>query len=272
MPNRSVSGNGRGRNQAMMRTSLHDSRFSVRMAAISLVTGALVLGGCGPVGDDEEPTDDAPQMTIEATRGPAMATPDATSFVQAPSTPDSDDVEGLEAGTPEDEPRNPETRPTPDSPPPLGGRTPVPGQVRPAPSDDDPDSTPDADETAPASNAAGDGTTGATPSADDPSNEDASPEEVTTAEAVTVDSCEPDDVPDFTGDSAEFLVVENLNFRTGPGSDCDLIGDSVLESGAEIVVTSDPVLRDGEETEWVRVEVEGEEGWVAAEFIEPVTE
>ncbi len=65
------------------------------------------------------------------------------------------------------------------------------------------------------------------------------------------------------------MVTENLNFRSGPGSDCALLRDDVLEAGLELTVTSDPVTREDEDTDWVRVEVDGEEGWVAAGFIEP---
>ena len=37
-----------------------------------------------------------------------------------------------------------------------------------------------------------------------------------------------------------------------------------------MTVTSDPVVREGEEgLAWVRIEVDGVTGWVAAEFIEP---
>jgi uncharacterized protein YraI len=84
-----------------------------------------------------------------------------------------------------------------------------------------------------------------------------------------VESCEPENVPEFTGDSDAFVVVDNLNFRTGPGADCSLVREDVLEAGLGIRVTSDPVVRSGDDSEWVRVEADGEEGWVAVEFIKP---
>jgi SH3-like domain-containing protein len=102
-----------------------------------------------------------------------------------------------------------------------------------------------------------------------PSGGESTPSGNPSSEAVTVDSCEPENVPEFTGESDAFVVVENLNFRSGPGSDCSLVREDVLISGLEVRVTSDPVVREGDDSEWVRIEVDGQEGWVATEFIEP---
>lgn len=84
-----------------------------------------------------------------------------------------------------------------------------------------------------------------------------------------MDSCTPNTIPPFTGNSPDYVVqAQGLNFRAGPGTDCDALGDP-LDSGTAVTVLSDPVLRKGDTTEWVKVEVNGQDGWVAASFIAP---
>ena len=91
------------------------------------------------------------------------------------------------------------------------------------------------------------------------------------ASTVTATSCEPQTIPPFTGATTSYVVVEDLNFRVGPGSDCEVIG-SPLAAGSALLVTGGPVVREGEEgVEWLQVEVEGVSGWVAAEFVMPAT-
>ncbi len=92
--------------------------------------------------------------------------------------------------------------------------------------------------------------------------------EATPVSALSVTSCQPDEVPPFTGTSAEYVVTEELNFRAGPGSDCDPIGVP-LEAGTQLTVISDPVVREDDTTRWVQVSVDGEIGWVSLEFISP---
>lgn len=86
---------------------------------------------------------------------------------------------------------------------------------------------------------------------------------------MTVASCEPPQVPPFTGTNPNYVVMEDLNFRVGPGSDCDVIGDP-LSQGVRLTVTSNPVVREDSPDRWVQVNVDGQIGWVAEEFIEPV--
>ena len=90
--------------------------------------------------------------------------------------------------------------------------------------------------------------------------------------ATTVESCEPDNVPEFSGSNPDFVVIEDdLNFRPGPGTDCDPVID-VLSVGVQVTVLSDPVVRANDDnTVWVQVDVDGEVGWVALEFLEPVS-
>src|SRR5215203_2944082 len=105
------------------------------------------------------------------------------------------------------------------------------------------------------------------PKASPDAGQEAIPEESDAADSV-VDSCEPDEIPAFAGDDPNYVVTTNLNFRTGPGQDCDPIGDGPLAEGSAVVVLSEPVTREGEDREWVQIEVDGEPGWVAADFIE----
>lgn len=96
----------------------------------------------------------------------------------------------------------------------------------------------------------------------------ATPSASTPVAALTVTSCEPNEVPQFTGTKPDYVVKEDVNFRVGPGSDCDVIGDP-LSQGVRLTVISDPVVREGDPARWVKVNVDGQIGWVALEFIEP---
>lgn len=121
--------------------------------------------------------------------------------------------------------------------------------------------TPIVDEATPAANAS--------PEATPESVDDATPQADEAPDTV-VESCSPDAIPAFEGDDPDYTVVADLNFRDGPGEDCDLVIDEPLGEGREVVVLSEPVTREGEDQEWVQIEVDGEAGWVAAEFIAPV--
>lgn len=102
--------------------------------------------------------------------------------------------------------------------------------------------------------------------------ETATPAAGGTPAAATVDSCEPDNVPEFSGSNPDYVVIEDdLNFRPGPGTDCDPVID-VLSVGVQVTVLSDPVVRANDDsTVWVQVDVDGDVGWVALEFLEPVS-
>ena len=89
------------------------------------------------------------------------------------------------------------------------------------------------------------------------------------SESPVVTSCSPANIPPFTGSSPNYTVSEQgLNFRAGPGTDCATLGDP-LDSGTAVTVLSDPVTRKGETTQWVEVQINGQDGWVAADFIQP---
>lgn len=85
-----------------------------------------------------------------------------------------------------------------------------------------------------------------------------------------VDSCDVEDVPAFTNDITTYLLTSDLNFRTGPGSDCDVIGDGPLGEFSAVDIIGGPVVREGDETsQWVEVAVGDQTGWLAFEFLEP---
>lgn len=86
-----------------------------------------------------------------------------------------------------------------------------------------------------------------------------------------VTSCAPKSIPPFTGNSANYVVKEQgLNFRAGPGTDCDTLGDP-LDANTPVTVLSDPVTRKGETSQWVEVQINGQDGWVATDFIAPAS-
>lgn len=127
----------------------------------------------------------------------------------------------------------------------------------------------------------GDGTTGATPAsaavdqitdvlAETVLVTPGSGTPVVADEPVVAESCTPGAVPPFTGDQTTFVLGADLNFRAGPGSDCDLIGTGPLGEFSQVEVVSGPVIREGEEgIEWVQIQVGDDIGWVASEFLEP---
>ncbi|MGN6033349.1 MAG: SH3 domain-containing protein, partial [Thermomicrobiales bacterium] len=121
----------------------------------------------------------------------------------------------------------------------------------------------------------GDGTSGPPAVSDLPARTPASGTAATPASspaagpgaAVIVTNCAPSDVPAFGGSNASFITTADVNIRVGPGTDCDPAAD-ILPQGTLLTVTSGPVIRDGEPgTTWVRVDVDGLEGWVSTEFL-----
>jgi hypothetical protein len=88
---------------------------------------------------------------------------------------------------------------------------------------------------------------------------------------VTVTSCEPDNVPPFIGEQVEFLTVTDVNFRVGPGSDCDLVSEGPIGVNIPATLISGPVVREGEEDfVWVQVQIADDIGWLILSAIEPV--
>jgi hypothetical protein len=89
-----------------------------------------------------------------------------------------------------------------------------------------------------------------------------------TGAAVTVTSCDVPEYPPYTGDNPTQLTTSDVNFRAGPGTDCAPIGEPI-GAGVPVEVLSDPVVREGEEFTWVAVSLDGEQGWLATDFLEP---
>lgn len=248
--------------------------WSSRIVLTVLTAVVFVLSGCGPAGGGDEATGGATEPVIEAPQATATAVPSPRS-TESSATPVATAPGPVIGATPRRILDRVGASATPDAGTPAERPAPVLGRQRPAPSDNESQNTPGTDRvpTGTPASAPGDGTTGAlptSPTASDTGDGTAETEQVT--DAAVVDSCTPAEVPEFGGPSNTFVVVENLYFRTGPGTDCDRIGDGVLEVGTALTATSDTVVREGQNMEWVRVEVDGQEGWVAADFIEPQPE
>jgi len=239
-----------------------------------LIAIVLIASGCGPAGGGDEATGGVTEPVVEAPRPTATFAP-ASPSMDAAATPVPAEREPVIAATPGRIIDQAGELSTPDAGTPAGRPAPVLGRQRPTTSSDKLQGTPAPDQlpTGTPAPVPGDGTTGARPTGPTgPSIDDGSPQTGPAAGTTVVDSCTPAEVPEFEGESSGFVVAENLYFRTGPGTDCERIGDSVLEAGTEVTVTSATVVREGQDTGWVRVDVDGQEGWVAAEFIEPQSE
>jgi hypothetical protein len=262
----------------------HVTRDSwLRIARLgSIVALCLVLASCdvGGGNDDEDPTTTATTAQIEPPDQPTETaeTPEADSgtpentFVLLPPSPDASATEPAEADATADEGTPVSTGPEPTE---ADESTPV-------SSPDQPEGTPASDTgpelaaTLPPNAVIGsDGTSGPV-SVGDLLNTEGTPGASPVAtpdlgDVTEVDSCDVVDAPPFQGESATYTPVEEVNFRVGPGADCEPVLDGPLNTGVEMTVLSEPVVRfdDPDRVLWVQVEVDGEVGWVAAEFIEP---
>ncbi|MDQ3657991.1 MAG: SH3 domain-containing protein [Chloroflexota bacterium] len=254
----------------------------------ALTIATLAMTACGPLGDDSDPT--ATAETITQPTSPAM-----NGTAPAPTSGELQPNEGI--ATPETglstpvfiEPDNP--RATPTEPDTVIVGTPIivqSGIVR--------EATPDAA----ASDSVfvgSDGTSGATPDpgigidteAGTPQGTDTLPEDpavvsdaatpaagatpeaiaLTDLQPVTVAGCEPETVPPFDGSQTAFITVSDVNFRAGPGADCDTIGDGPIGTNIPVTVLSGPVIREDDEFVWVQVQILDQTGWVVVEVLEP---
>ena len=247
----------------------HRSLTRTIFAIVTIALAVLVLSACGVGGDDEEPEDPTePADVVEST-------PVAESVVDL--TGDSSPADVSSAQAPTD---------VPVQGTPADGATPTPAIVVSAPPVAIPTSVPTPPATpGPAGATAlaetegddvviGDGTggavTGAEPGQAEPDG--ATPATQPDAADTTVGSCEVASYPPYTGDDATRLTTIDVNFRAGPGTDCDSIGDP-LSAGTVVEVLSSPVTREGDDQFlWVAVSIDGSEGWLATEFLEPTAE
>ena len=232
-------------------------RTIVSIGSLALVM--LVLSACTVGGDDED--GDATEESTETVVAAEISTPsgDVNSEEGADSTPVVDST--------------PTTAATVVATPDPGGASPTPEIVVSAPPVTVPAATesnvptqasPEAD----ASSLVGvldEVVTGGDETTDFAAS---TPAPDTTAAETTVTSCE-DVAPPLEGGTALYVTTSDVNFRNGPGTDCDPIGEP-LGQGASVEVLSEPVTREGEdEFLWVAVSVDGTEGWLATEFLEP---
>lgn len=247
---------------------------------------AMILAACGPLGgDDDDPTATVETITqpTESTDPGGESTPDGPGFLPddpiatpdpARTTPEAvtpNNPPGI-AGTPDApflsgdatpvEPATSGNLATPESP---GGDTSFAG------SDGTSGATPFDPETVDEPTAPSDSETPSVP--DDPATPGATPDGIALAdiEPVTVTSCEPDTIPSLGGAPTAYLTNSDVNFRAGPGADCDTIGDGPLGTNIPVVALSGPVLREGDEFTWVQVEIAGDVGWVILSVLEPVS-
>lgn len=256
----------------------------------SLAMAAVALTACGPLGDDEtdptatsevfsQPTasdlenQEATPTFDTSQPGVSLATPEvgfSTPIISNPvdpvnsqATPEASlpEVAGtpVATGSPAEEPAGDDDSAagpvfsgsdgTSGATPDLGGADAAPGPAG-TPSVDPPGAT---DGTSPAE-------TGSTPVAG----------ELDGLEPQVVTSCTPESIPPFGGEQASFLTATDVNFRTGPGADCDVIGDGPIGANIPVTVLSAPVVReDDDQFEWVQVQILEQTGWVVLEVLEP---
>jgi len=254
----------------------------------------LVLTACGADdGGDEPEATSAPGGAQPTVAVEDVGTPEAAPDDGAESTPtntDMSDVPADVAEAAEDATPNPATAVaggTPEVSPVMstgedatpsarlavgGNATPVSGVAGATPG-----ASGDQEAQTDAGPVVGDGTTGATVDATARAtpavagaSPAASPSAATPAAALTVTSCEVPDVPPFTGDQTVFALTTDVNFRTGPGADCDMALETPLGAFQQVEVIGGPVIRQDDRSEWVQVDVQGTQGWVSFEFLAPV--
>ncbi len=195
-----------------------------------------MVAACGPLGDDDEdPTATAPPVPGGASTAPLASSPAAT--------PDATPRTVAGVGTP------------------RAGAAPTQDM-----DDDNPDDTGEPDVDAETSDTTDDATeeSDETPEADE---DGAEPTEGPAPTTVIVADCdEPDPLPERTGRQNRIVAEEGLRLRAGPGTSCDEILSLSLETPVRVV--SGVVQSEDDEIDWVKVELDSEEGWVAVEFLE----
>lgn len=278
-----------------MRMEFLTTRRWTRMVVVLLLS--VMLTACGAGDDDEEPTEtsapEGAQPTIEVE---GDSTPDSSDASLAESTPTNTDMSGVPASVVAGaEDATPETEPidAPGDATPVTERDDVIVTASPAASGD---ATPATERpiASPATSGAsgtgleeteadpvvGDGTTGASletaeeatpavvgsPSA----SPSASPAASTPGETVTVTGCEVASVPAFTAEQTIYSLTSDANFRTGPGTDCDLALEVPIGEFLQVVMIGGPVTREDDGSEWVQISFQGTEGWIAFDLLEPV--
>ena len=286
----------------MNRNDAHPGGQSRFLTLPMLALFALLISACGPLGDDDDPT-----ATSETISQPTTEASDSTAPVDTDEptsgTPDSvmDEITGpgedvsTPAGTPEEVTTENGAAPLDDddvvvATPAVPGLTDAVGDATPVATGAAQEGT-----TSLPPFTGSDGTSGATPpgmdlvtTTDQQAVPDSTPGgtpglavleetpppansvDLDSIEPVEVDGCEPNTVPLLVDGELRYITTTDVNFRTGPGSDCDTIGDGPLGSNIPVAVLSAPVVRaDEEDYEWVQIRVNDITGWVIVEAIEP---
>jgi hypothetical protein len=275
------------------------------LRALGIVAAAImILAGCGPFNGDEGDPTSTPASIPQATTGATEET--ATSDAQPTGEPTqpmgTPDASQATPGEPRATPASPflgrlaldEATPESDlDDAGLAGEA-TPDSTGAAAEDSGQADGPGADAADLPAFSGSDGTSGATPAG---SLVDASPDATAVAdngtpgtpglviteetvpaqevdlaaiEPVAVDSCEPGDVAPLLDGAVTYVTNSNVNFRTGPGSDCETIGDGPLGPSLPVAVISAPVVREGEEDfTWVQVEINDITGWVVLDALDP---
>ena len=86
---------------------------------------------------------------------------------------------------------------------------------------------------------------------------------------LAVEGCDVPNVPAFESDVVDYITNAEVNFRSGPGTECTPILDEPLAEAVEVVVIGGPVTQTSDNTVWLQVEVDDVPGWVSADFVEP---
>lgn len=86
---------------------------------------------------------------------------------------------------------------------------------------------------------------------------------------LSITGCDVPDVPGFLGETSTFILLTDINFRSGPGVDCDPVMDDPLGEGQIVEVVGGPVTQAEDGSEWVQIDIDGQPGWITTEFIEP---
>lgn len=257
------------------------------LRVMTLVIASVLLAACGAEdnGEEETPETSDAQPTVEVTQEAEEAT--GTPPVIAAESPTASDVDETvpESATP--------TVPAATDVGTPPSATPEPDAVLTPPEMDDvatPDgaggATPEMDLGTDATGSdeiEGDGTTGATtdlastPVATDVAtpasgSTPAATPESSAAEPLSVSSCDVENVPPFTGEPSTYVVAVDVNFRVGPGTDCELAFGEPIGEFQVVEVIGGPVIREDDGSEWVQIEVLDTQGWVAFEFLEPAGE
>jgi hypothetical protein len=251
------------------------------MLGLALVT-ALLIAGCGPLGgDDDEPTETADTIsqptTVDETPFAALPTNELTEIGPGQSTP------AVTVATP-DAPGAELDEATPvtsdQTPPALAGTPASPGDDVAVDSSES-GAVSDVEEPGPVFTGS-DGTSGATPDQGGSGNEvGATPIDGATPLAadavdledlkpVEVSSCEPENIPPLGLEQTAYVTVTDVNFRVGPGAECDQVGDGPIGINIPVTVLSGPVVREDDDTfNWIQVQIVDQIGWIIADAVEP---